>query len=113
MSVQASCGQGNAFDLTPSSLPFGTTRSGTGSYPQETTMPQAPRSERLPKVPLTCFHNNTSKFLDLALTSPVTLTNHGRAHWKIAEAAYYDRLEVLAAGNVCPTSTASTCSVPI
>ena len=63
-------------------------------------MPQAARTDQLPKVPLTRFHNNTGEFLDLALTSPVTLTKHGRAQWKIAEAGYYDRLEELAAGNV-------------
>jgi hypothetical protein len=63
-------------------------------------MPQPARTEQLPKVPLTRFHNNTGEFLDLALTSPVTLTKHGRAQWKIAEAGYYDRLETLAAGNV-------------
>lgn len=63
-------------------------------------MPQATKAVEHPDVPLTRFHNNTGECLDLALKSPVTLTKHGRAQWKIAEAGYYDRLESLAAGNV-------------
>lgn len=63
-------------------------------------MPQSSQAARISDVPLTRFHNNTGEFLDLALTSPITLTKHGRAQWKITEAAYYDRLESLAAGNV-------------
>ncbi len=63
-------------------------------------MPQATPNAQRANVPLTRFHNHTGEFLDLALNGPVTLTKHGRAQWKIAEAGYYDRLEALAAGNV-------------
>ncbi len=63
-------------------------------------MPLTPSLDERPNVPLTRFHNNTGEFLDLALTSPITLTKHGRAQWKISEAGYYDRLEALAAGNI-------------
>jgi hypothetical protein len=63
-------------------------------------MPPASQSADRPNVPLTRFHNNTGEFLDLALTSPITLTKHGRAQWKITEAGYYDRLEALANGNI-------------
>lgn len=66
----------------------------------DTAMSQSAQSDRESRIPLTRFHNNTGQFLDLALTSPVTLTKHGRAQWKIAEAGYYERLEQLAAGNV-------------
>ncbi len=61
---------------------------------------QAFRNEPRPKVPLTRFHSNTNELLDLALTSPVSLTKHGHLQWKAARAGYCDRMEQLAAGNV-------------
>jgi prevent-host-death family protein len=63
-------------------------------------MPHANHSDQLHKVSLTRFQNNAGEFLDIAMTSPVTLTKHGRAQWKIVEVDQYDRLEQLAAGNL-------------
>lgn len=62
-------------------------------------MPSTATAQRH-EVPLTRFLNNTAEVLDLALKVPVTLTRHGRPQWTIAETAYFDRLEMLAAGKV-------------
>jgi prevent-host-death family protein len=52
------------------------------------------------KVPLTTFHNHTGQYLDLGRRSPVTITKHGRPDLTIADAAYFERIERMAAGQI-------------
>lgn len=51
-------------------------------------------------VPLTAFHNHTGRYLDLGRRSPVTITKHGRPDLTISDAAYFERLERIAAGQI-------------
>lgn len=62
----------------------------------ETAIAAPPRK----KVPLTTFHNHTGQYLDLGRRSPVTITKHGRPDITLAEAAYFERLERIAAGQI-------------
>ncbi len=52
------------------------------------------------KVPLTTFHNHTGQYLDISRREPVTITKHGRPDITIAEAAYFERIERIAAGQI-------------
>jgi hypothetical protein len=51
-------------------------------------------------VPLTKFHNATGDYLEQAMRAPIDLTSHGRRKQCIADAAYIDRLELLARGKI-------------
>jgi len=51
-------------------------------------------------VPLTTFHNHTGQYLDLGRREPVTITKHGRPDLTIADAAYFERIERIAAGQI-------------
>ena len=53
-----------------------------------------------PRVPLTRFLNNTGEFLDLASRTSVVLTSDGRDMHVVAAAAYFRRLEAIAAGTI-------------
>ena len=52
------------------------------------------------RVALTTFHNHTGQYLDLGRRSPVTITKHGRPDITFAEAAYFERIERIAAGQI-------------
>lgn len=52
------------------------------------------------KVPLTTFHNHTGQYLDISRREPITITKHGRPDITIAEAAYFERIERIAAGQI-------------
>ena len=52
------------------------------------------------QVPLTTFHNHTGQYLDLGRRTPITITKHGRPDITIADAAYFERLERIAAGQI-------------
>ena len=55
---------------------------------------------RKENVPLTDFHNHTGQYLDRVRRSPVTITKHGRPDLTIADAAYFERIERIAAGQI-------------
>jgi hypothetical protein len=62
-------------------------------------MPTAALPERK-RVPLTKFHNATGEYLDMALRSPIILTSHGRKRQIVADSAYFEKIELIARGNI-------------
>ncbi len=62
-------------------------------------MPTAALPERK-RVPLTKFHNATGEYLDMALRSPIILTSHGRKRQIVADSAYFEKIEMIARGNI-------------
>lgn len=64
---------------------------------------------------MTKFHNATGDYLEQAMRAPIDLTSHGRRKQCIADAAYIDRLELLARGRIVDAlaiSVAPTSAMP-